>query len=1673
MAPGRRIARYVAAGIGVVILLLLGAVLILTQTDRGREKVRGIVLDRLDSITDGEITVGRVGGNLLRRVDLIGVIIVDERGRPFLRADTVATRFSLLALLRQRIVLTDLLLARPQIVLDKPPGEDWNYVRIFRIEPDTLPAERRPGWGDWIALNDVRIVDGRLTVRTAWKPPDDLAGPDRERALREALSRETRENVVPVPGGYQNVMDFRELNAELSRVVPAHPDSAGIPIEVARFSGIIEPFHPPAAVVEDLSGKFRLEDDSLHFSAVQAVLPGTRMTAQGVYALHSGELSLQSRGAPMSFVDMRWIYPLLPEEGGGDVVLDIELGSTTTHIVADQMDLRLGDASIAGRLDLVTGDTLRLGASDLRFARVPVTLIQEYVPSFAPPRPGRLSGRLALRGPPDALRVDGDVTFDDAAGPSSRVVADGELGLDGPTGFRQLRLEFQPLQASLVRAVVREAPVRGTIAGTVTLTGRIGGVLQLDGDMAMRDPATGTSRVRARGGIDMTGPVQLRALRVAFDPLQAELIREYVTDLPLGGTLAGELRLDGPPSGTLRVTGAVAHRHPSTGTSHIGLNGGVRLGDELRFSDLDLRFEPLRARLVQAFVPALPLGGTIEGTATLDGAPGTRIIVQADVRHDDAGHRSHVTGRADISAGSGGSANVDAMLQPLSLAAAGRFAPGAQLHGAVAGPVRAAGRLDDLRVTAELDVVGGGALRVDGVLDLASAQTGYALDLRLRAFDVAAVTRRAPAATALSGAASARGRGRHPATMHATFEADLVDSEVDDVTTDVVRVRAAIEHGLAAIDSSVVRIGAAEAILDGSFGLAAGRRGELHYHVTVDSLHAFAAWLPADEGVPMANDAADPANASDVDDEVRVAGAVLGADSVLIGAAADVEPVPTDSLAGRLKAAGTLRGAIQQFAVEGTAELEDLVFRGTQVGQGRVEYSLADAATPALDIALDGSFDDVVAAGLAFESLTATGEYRGGRYGEGSFEVAARQDDATELRADATFVLSLERNELRIADAAVRFDTVTWRTAQPGTVNWGDAGIEVRGIELTSNHDGRIYADGQLPGEGSGDLELSVEGLEIAQLTALLQTDVDLTGRLDLDANVTGTVRSPIMRGTATLTASRVDGDTAPDAHITFGYTGRTLSADAELRQDDRVLVVATAQLPIDLGLDGDVTRRLLPGNVVIDVRSDSLPIEAFPVLTEHIEDLTGRVTGDITVRGTWEDAILNGMLDLELESVRVVPVGVRFRDITGRLSLDGSTISVDSIAARSGGPVRVTGELDVSTLTAPVFDLAVETRNALVIDTEDVRLRADANIAVTGPITALEVTGDVHARSGMWRIPELADIGTRNIVNLDEPEMLASLDTAFVAERAVMRRRSPLLENMQVDIAVTIDRDVWLRSTEANVEIYTPSETGPLHVRLNGTGDGFALEGTINTDRGEYEFMSRRFNLTRGALTFTGETEINPLLQVVAEHEVRLPGREAFQIRVVLGGTVQDLTIALESSAQPPIAQTDLLSYLAFGRDASTLLYQQGSALSGESGSAGALVGNVAGLATQQLAAVAMEAAVSELEMGAMRDLGLDVFRITPADLPAELFTGRYSDVLRGTEVEAGRYISPRLFVAGQVRAGLSRPGIRMEYRTPRGFQWHASWQGRFLPTEPTLTDTEPRRGGVLGAFLFREWRF
>lgn len=1675
MSTGRRIAIILLSVVAVALLLVVLGVAVLTTTHWGRSEVRRIALDQLRGAVEGEVEIGRLEGSLLDRVILIDVSIVDSAGRPFVRADTVAASYSLRGLLSQRIRLDDLLFVNADVVLDRPPGEDWNFVQIFSSGDD---VEAQPSaWGEWVVLRDLRLVNSNLTIATEWTPAPDLSPEEERAAVSRALAGETRDRVVVVPGGYQNVMIFRDLNAAVPRVIVAHPDTSGIPIEIERLSGIAAPFSPPEADVRRLSGSFRLQGDSLFFRNVEAWLPDSHVRGEGHYAMEHSDLSMELEGAPVAWADLRWLYPPLPEEGGGTLLLDLSMNSARRVIEARSLDLRVDNSEVHGRVAVELGDGFRLRDTNLRFSDFDTRLIEQLAPSIRAPEHGLLNGHLIVEGTADAMQVDGDVTLDLYRGGTSRVLATGEIGMREAVRFDGLELRMQPLRTDVVRAFGPDVPSGGTIEGRARLTGTMGDRIDLAADLLLHDRSGGTSRVEASGGVLLGEATRLDDLQLRLAPLRLDVIRPYAADLPPGATVSGPIRVSGPLGGMLQVDGVLEISDPSTGESRVAVHGGLALGDEMRFSNLDVRTDALQMDLVRSFVPAVRLGGLLTGTATLDGSLEDRLALRADIEHVEGEERSSVAASGVVGFSPGSDINLDVQLRPISLETAGRFAPQASLRGSARGGLSLQGSRRDLQIDGTLEFADGSSLGVEGRIDLESPESGYDIDAVLENFDPSAVSTRSPITTDIQGTLAVRGQGFEPASMSASIEADLSSVGVDAYRLDELRLDGTVDDGLVSIATLQIRSEAAEADVEGSFGLVAEREGVLNYQVRIDSLHTLAPWIPeadttlaapqlaAGEDLERASEQADPRDGTGM----RAVG--RGSDRSPLDTTFVREPLPHDSLAGSIYASGTLAGNVEQFGARGTAEFEQVVYRGQFVGSGQAEYDVNRLGTEGLEGQVVARAESMLISGHAVDSAAVHISYSGGTDGSGEVRLSVVKDEETDLRADTEFAMSLQRREIRIREMDLRLDTVRWTSTEPAMIAWGQEGVEIDRLDLHSSEGGRLYVNGTLPLEGTAELEVTAHEVEIGQFVGLLRQDGSARGRLTADIRLTGTRDQPLVQGTASFEDGAINGEWVPDLQAEFRQGQQELLGSIELLRDGELLAESDIRLPFDLALSGEGPR-LIDQPMEISLRGGHIPLDVLPALTDQVQAVEGGIAVDLRITGTPERPLLEGDVALALESLVFVPLGVRFGPIRGHAVASEGVIEIDSLVAWSDGPTRITGTVQMESLTTPEFDLEIEARDAWVIDTDDARLQVDADLTVEGPLDRLAVNGLVRTQRGVIYVPELSEFGGTEVVNLDDPAIVEGADTLLQAQRQVVTEESEIVRNFEAEVEVEIDRDVWLRSTEANVEIYTPTEIGPLRIRMSGLREMPGLQGTINTDRGEYEYMSRRFTLTRGAVTFLEGEEIDPLLQVAAEHEVQLPGREPLTIRIVLSGTLRDLTINLESNAQPPISQSDLLSFLAFGREASTLIQGQGSSISGQGSGHGGLVGNLAGMATQQFTAIALESMLSGIEADLGRELGLDVIRITPANASFDLFSGSYLDVLRGTEIEAGRYVNSRLFVAAQARA-TTFPGLLFEYRTRRDFEWSATWRSRYIPTMPTLREPEIDAVGVLGTFLFKEWRF
>jgi translocation and assembly module TamB len=1529
----RRLAR-LAIVLLVLVTVALVAVWVVTNTRYGRERVRRLALGALRGATHGVVQIGGVRGNLLSGATLTNLSITDSAGRPFLRADSLSARYSIGDFLRKRIYVDDLVLFRPDIVVEKLPGSDtWNYRVLWPATTPTTPRDTTPGWGSWIRFENARVVDGHVTVRSPWSPRAGVTARARDSLVKAALTGESRLAVVQAPGGYQKVVELQHLQGRFPLVRIADPAYENRLLDVAGLAVQAFPFRPPPAVITAAQGRFLFNDDSLWWSDARVDMPRSHMRGSGTYVIENGDMRLDALGEPAAFADFDWLYPHMPESGGGRARIGVEWrGATQDYLVRDA-DVRTGDAHIAGDIGVTVTDTIAFHDADLRFTGVSTALIEHVAPGAKPPREGVLAGRAKFDGTPKRLDLDADVTFAAYRRGTSRVIADGILGMSG-------------------------------------------------------------------------SPVVVSA------------------------------------------------------------------------RNLHVRVAPLQMDIVKLLFPTLPVGGTLTGTTTLNGSGAGQLVASnVDIVHVDGPNRSHAVGRAAFHTTGRQTMDVDVETKPLALAELTKFAPTLPFKGLASGPIHAHGPIDALGVDTRLALPGGAEFGLRGTVDFKSKELGYDVVADATALDLSQVMVNGPS-TGLTGGGRARGRGTKPETMLADLDFAFGPSQFDTVAVDSIVLQARIANGLATVSRAQVRGAGAQIDVAGQFGMDAQHEGSLTYTVAIDSLGPFARFLPPSVGPdtgtvpPRPNALAEAvqrarADSARVAKQTEVARAIRGEPALRLQVDTP-RAIPRSVLSGTLRANGTIAGSIDRFDLKGSMNGTGLIVRGNSARHLAATYSWLDARTPRAKMAVALRGDTISAAGFFFDSLAADLSYL---QPTGTVSVRVVQNTQRDYALRGDFTLDTLRNELRLADVALRFDTTTWQSAHPSAIRWGGRGIEVVNLELRQGDGRRIYANGLLPTEGRANFDLEVTDFAVENVAQLLQSDVPLTGRVSLDAHVQGTATDPQMNGKLDFVRGTYAEAAVPDLHGTFAYASRQLTTNATVQDSTgRRLATIDGTVPIDLALSGVTGSRVLDAPMNVRVVSDSLPLALLPQLSAAVTDLAGSATMRLTAGGTLKKPVLDGTLVLSDAQFRVAATGALFSGVNGNVRMAGDTVYVDSIAGVANGPVRLSGTIAVGDWRTPAVDLHFQAQDAQVLDDERGDIYAHADLHVAGPLAHAMVTGRVAIAHGVFYIPQSTG---KTLVGAGDPQLFNVVDTAITSQRELFPAQSPLLEGLEVNVTLDVNRGTWVRSQDANVEIYTDN---PLQVAVDG--DALTLVGAVNADRGEYEFLSKRFQITRGSALFIGTPDLNPTVQVTAEYEVKL-ATNVTNIRVLIGGTLQQPRVSLESDAQPPLSQSDLLSYLAFGRSTGSLL-QIG-------GAPGTLQGtNVLNVATTRLAGTVIGVLFDDLEGEAARSLGVDVFNVTPGDFPIFQAQSGFEQFLRGTEIEAGRYVSPSTFVSVVTTPGVltcaggqrensscAIPGFTVQYRTNKGYRFETSLTPRYILDPPTLAGQTAAGTSQLGAFVIREWRF
>ena len=903
-------------------------------------------------------------------------------------------------------------------------------------------------------------------------------------------------------------------------------------------------------------------------------------------------------------------------------------------------------------------------------------------------------------------------------------------------------------------------------------------------------------------------------------------------------------------------------------------------------------------RTIEYLYPAFPrLKGFASGTAKLDSSwLDVRFSNAHIVLQDGPGEPTQATGSGRITYGDPFmiyDVAVDA--QPLSLTMLARSYP-IPLRGLVSGPIRARGSSPDLELSMSLQGADG-ALSYDGRLDIDSIG-GYGAHGRgqFSALNLTALldNPKVPAGVA-SGHYDIDLAGKTAATLQGSANLDVERTMIDSIPVYPSYAGVRFGNGKMAIDSLRVRTAAATLVATGAIGLPKGQSDSLRFSVTADSLGGL------------------------------LRPYLSRPDTTLLGAAA----TPADSMAGSLTLRGVATGTLDTFDVSGQVIGSELYFNKQRADSVSATFAVRDVLHSRAGTA-GVRMDAVTLAGVVVDSIRADLGLVDSTNTRFSIAAVSRNGPT----ASVAGVWSAPRGVHTLAVDSLGFDVGDdrWHLSAPAHLAIDTiGGVQLDSLVIRNRDTASIAVSGSVPSGGATFAQLRGSRLPLRDLGILAQLPDTISGIGEVSLGVSGTKTKPQITTNATLSAIKWNGVEIDRVAANAQYQDGRIDVGLNMVPKGQPVVIGNASLPYDVSLF-----RIRPRTDSLSgsIHADSTDLSIFQTLLPKGVTLSGRLSANMTARGTLRAPVFDGNVSINNGSANAAQLGVTLTAINGGVSGAVTTAGQDSIhvalsAATQDNPngrVAIDGWVKnlLQTRSRQPLAIAIAANDFHIYDRRsvaDIYLTTTDTLKLTGSVQSAALAGALLVDRSAIFLPD-RDLARKRAVQLIADSVARAGGVNLPAMFA------SLMTNLSIsNVPVVLGNDVRLRSNEADVrlggELHLVTSTAQSTRTLASTGQlvpRLALEGSLRTVGGTYNLnlglVQREFQVqSDGTVTFNGPPE-NPTLDIHAQYNVKQVRDRDLGILVHLYGPLLPFpVIEFQSNAEYQISQSDLLSYLITGR--------------------------------------------------------------------------------------------------------------------------------------------------------------
>lgn len=315
-------------------------------------------------------------------------------------------------------------------------------------------------------------------------------------------------------------------------------------------------------------------------------------------------------------------------------------------------------------------------------------------------------------------------------------------------------------------------------------------------------------------------------------------------------------------------------------------------------------------------------------------------------------------------------------------------------------------------------------------------------------------------------------------------------------------------------------------------------------------------------------------------------------------------------------------------------------------------------------------------------------------------------------------------------------------------------------------------------------------------------------------------------------------------------------------------------------------------------------------------QEIKGVLSTDLIIGGKLNDPKIMGDIILNQGRIEDKKIGILLSNITLRAKAQGSRINIDTLSAndQKNGVMHYKGYIDLS--EEPYISLSGNVNNMQLLNSEKYNGMANANLALEGRLYDPVFSGKISWIKLNITLPDSFTSGIPQI------NYVIKNDDSSIEQKT--ENKVGLTLNLQVDFP----KRVFIRGKGLDVEL-----GGDL--LITGSISDPIIAGKLNVIRGNYTFLDKVFDITKGDVGIDGDD---------IELDLRAEAK-AKDLLAIISITGTPDRAKIEISSVPALPEDEIISKLLFGSDSHTLSPLQAiqlantlSSLSGMQGSGGQL---------------------------------------------------------------------------------------------------------------------------------------